>query len=248
MQGLSAWKNAWYKVALHKYLLNHRVNKMSNTSSHKKRTSPSLCWLSTGLFTFASIIATSSQNTFDCRCDQELKKRRREPQRSLCEKGLGEHSPAALLVTVVAFFLLLEGQGPGDCLLVWQVCGFTGHSMTLLNLFLLQISVALWAGSQSQRKRPCWLLVLELVPLVTSVSRQWAEKLFSSSPHPLPPSNHGSPLGRCLLKSLLVATWNGEAKFICLLPTSNLDPQEMAPKSGDSDHLGQGTSSTAGFS
>ena len=92
-----------YRVVLHKYLL--------------KGPLPSLYRHSTRPSTFASVTAASSQNTFDCRCDTELKRRRRGRHRSLCEKGLGEYSPAALLVTGVALFLLLEGQEPRNCLL-----------------------------------------------------------------------------------------------------------------------------------
>lgn len=45
-----------------------------------------------------------------------------------------------------------------------------------------------------------------------------------ASPWPLPPR---VPLG------------GSKAQLVCLLPTSNLDSQEMALHSSDSDHLGQ---------
>lgn len=48
-----------------------------------------------------------------------------------------------------------------------------------------------------------------------------------------------SPLASASLGPFWMATCKGEVQSIGLLPTSNLDPHEMAPNSIDSDHLGQ---------
>ena len=61
----------------------------------------------------------------------------------------------------------------------------TKHDFTSPLLLFHRFLLALWAGSQNQRKRTCRVLVLELVPLVPSASKQWAEKLFLSSLDPL---------------------------------------------------------------
>ena len=58
---------------------------------------------------------------------------------------------------------------------------------------------------------------------------------ISSAHHPTPPGIMAFPWPL----PPRVPLGGSKAQLVCLLPTSNLDPQEMALHSSDSDHLGQ---------